>query len=259
MNRINRLFENQKDILTMFFTAGFPDLEDTIPVLKSLEKGGADMIEIGIPFSDPVADGPVIQKANLQAIENGMTVEKLFAQLHSFRNEISVPVVIMSSFNPILQFGVEMFCNQCKLVGIDGLIIPDLPLDIYQKKYEKTFNETGLVNVLLVTPTTSQERIKMIDEISKGFIYLVSSSSTTGGNKMFTEAQTLYFESVKNMNLETPILTGFGISNKESFETVCGFTNGGIIGSAFVKLLSKEGSSEKLITRFIQSIRPKKV
>lgn len=255
MNRINRLFENKKDVLTMFFTAGFPELEDTIPTLKSLQKGGVDLIEIGIPFSDPVADGPVIQKANLQAIENGMTVEKLFSQLENFRDEISVPVVIMSSFNPILQFGVEAFCKACNSVGIDGLIIPDMPTSFYEKNYHEIFVESGLINVNLVTPTTPKERIKMIDEKSSGFIYLVSSSNTTGGKGSFSQEQKAYFENIKNMGLKNPVLTGFGISDRESFDTVCEYTHGGIIGSAFIDALSKNGSSDQKISSFIKSIR----
>jgi tryptophan synthase alpha chain len=255
MNRINRLFEKNKNILTMFFTAGFPSMEDTIPILNSLQKGGVDMIEIGIPFSDPVADGPVIQKANLQAIENGMTVEKLFKQLENFRNEISVPVVIMSSFNPILQFGVEAFCEQCKTVGIDGLIIPDMPTDFYENNYHEIFIINELININLVTPTTSIDRIKMIDKKSTGFIYLVSSSNTTGGKGVFSEEQKTYFKGIKNLNLKNPVLTGFGISNHESFETVCAFTNGGIIGSAFVNALFENGISPSSIQSFINEIR----
>ena len=255
MNRINQLFENNKDVLTMFFTAGFPSMEDTIPILNSLQKGGVDMIEIGIPFSDPVADGPVIQKANLQAIENGMTVEKLFKQLENFRNEITVPVVIMSSFNPILQFGVKAFCEQCKTIGIDGLIIPDMPTDFYEKNYHEIFIKNELININLVTPTTPIERIKMIDKKSDGFIYLVSTSNTTGGKGVFSEEQNTYFRRIKNLNLKNPVLTGFGISNHESFETVCAFTNGGIIGSAFVNALSENGILPSSIQSFINEIR----
>jgi len=213
------------------------------------------MIEIGIPFSDPVADGPVIQKANLQAIDNGMTVQKLFQQLEGFREVISVPVVIMSSFNPILQFGVEAFCEQCKSVGIDGLIIPDMPMDFYEKNYQKSFEKSGLINVYLVTPTTPENRINMIDEKSEGFIYLVSSSNTTGGKGAFTDEQKDYFQNIKNMRLTTPVLTGFGISNKETFDEVCQYTNGGIIGSAFVESLAKGNTSMDDILNFVKSIR----
>lgn len=255
MNRINQLFEKNKNILTMFFTAGFPSLDDTISILNSLQKGGVDMIEIGIPFSDPIADGPVIQKANLQAIENGMTVEKLFKQLQDFRDEISVPVVIMSSFNPILQFGVEAFCEQCKSVGIDGLIMPDMPTDFYEKNYHDVFIKNELININLVTPTTPIDRIKMIDKKSNGFIYLVSTSSTTGGKGVFSKDQKTYFKTIKNLNLKSPVLTGFGISNQESFETVCAFTDGGIIGSAFINSLSENGILSSSIQSFINKIR----
>ncbi len=254
MNKINKLLTTKKDILTIFFTAGFPSLEDTIPVLKSLEKAGVDMIEIGIPFSDPVADGPVIQKANLQAINNGMTVQKLFQQLEGMRDEITVPVVIMSSFNPILRFGVEAFCERCKSVGIDGLIIPDMPMNFYEKNHQKSFEKNDLINIYLVTPTTPNERIKMIDEKSNGFIYLVSSSATTGGKGVFSEEQKSYFQKIKDMKLTTPVLTGFGISSKESFDEVCQYTNGGIIGSAFVDSLENGNVSEEHIHDFIQNI-----
>ncbi|MEQ6120581.1 tryptophan synthase subunit alpha [Reichenbachiella sp. MALMAid0571] len=256
MNRINNLLENKSNILTIFFTAGYPNLTDTIPVLEKLQAEGVDMIEIGIPFSDPVADGPVIQQSNLQAIENGMTVKLLFEQLQGMRKKITIPVVIMSSLNPTLQYGMEAFCEQCKQVGIDGLILPDLPIDVYQSEYKTMFDTYGIHNILLITPTTSASRIKTIDEQSTGFIYLVSSSSITGSKGQFSEEQLAYFKRMKSLELSTPMLIGFGISDNNTFNEVCQYSKGGIIGSAFVNALKEEGSLDQRISNFIQEIRP---
>lgn len=256
-NRINNLLNTKDNLLTIFFTAGFPNLNDTMPILEQLQKSGVDMIEIGIPFSDPVADGPVIQQSNLQAIENGMTVKLLFKQLQGMRDTINVPVVIMSSLNPILQYGMEAFCQQCEQVGIDGLILPDLPVDVYKKEYQTTFEKHGLHNILLVTPTTPESRIAAIDKDSTGFIYLVSSSSITGAKGQFFEDQLAYFKRIKSLNLATPTLIGFGISDSHTFGEVCQYSKGGIIGSAFVNAVRGDGNLQNKIDGFIQHIRTK--
>ncbi|MFT7034142.1 MAG: tryptophan synthase alpha chain [Cyclobacteriaceae bacterium] len=255
MNRIDNLLQNKTNVLTIFFTAGYPALEDTMPVLEKLQEEGVDMIEIGIPFSDPVADGPVIQQANLQAIRNGMTVVKLFDQISNMREKITIPVVIMSSLNPILQYGMEAFCEACSRVGIDGLILPDLPIDVYESEYKSMFEKNGISNILLVTPTTPESRIGDIDSISTGFIYQVSSSSITGAKGQFSEEQIAYFKRIQSLNLSTPNLIGFGISDEQTFNEACKYSKGGIIGSAFVKALNHGGSREENISNFIKEIR----
>ena len=256
MNRINKLLENKSDLLTIFYTAGYPNLKDTIPTLEQLQAEGVDMVEIGIPFSDPVADGPVIQQANLQAIENGMTVETLFSQLDGMRKNITIPVLIMSSLNPILQFGMTRFCEHCKAVGIDGLILPDLPYDVYESQYKSLYEKHGLHNILLVTPTTPEDRIREIDKASTGFIYQVSSSSITGAKGQFSKDQISYFSKIKEMNLNKPNLIGFGISDENTFNEACTYAKGGIIGSAFVKALNQSGDRNENIRNFVRSIRP---
>ncbi len=255
MNRINNLLANKDNLLTIFFTAGFPELNDTVPILEQLESSGADMIEIGIPFSDPVADGPVIQQSNLQAIHNGMTVKLLFEQLQGMRDRVEVPVVIMSSLNPLLQYGMEAFCAQCEKVGIDGLILPDLPLDVYEQEYKALFEKHGLHNILLITPTTPESRIKMIDEKSTGFIYMVSSSSITGAKGQFSDDQLAYFKRIKEMQLNTPALIGFGISDSHTFDKACQYAKGGIIGSAFVNALKEKGELKEKIEQFVRHIK----
>jgi tryptophan synthase alpha chain len=255
MNRIDNLLQNKSNVLTIFFTAGYPALEDTMPVLEKLQEEGVDMIEIGIPFSDPVADGPVIQRANLQAIDNGMTVVKLFDQISNMREKITIPVVIMSSLNPILQYGMEAFCEACSRVGIDGLILPDLPIDVYESEYKSLFEKNGISNILLVTPTTPESRIVEIDSKSTGFIYQVSSSSITGSKGQFSEEQVAYFKRIQSLNLSTPNLIGFGISDEQTFNMACQYAKGGIIGSAFVKALNHDGSRDQNISNFIKEIR----
>ena len=254
MNRIDNLLQNKSNVLTIFFTAGYPKLEDTMAVMEKLQEEGVDMIEIGIPFSDPVADGPVIQQANLQAIDNGMTVVKLFEQIAEMREKITIPVVIMSSLNPILQYGMEAFCESCSRVGIDGLILPDLPIDVYESEYKSLFEKNGMSNILLVTPTTPESRIRDIDSKSKGFIYQVSSSSITGAKGQFSEEQVAYFKRVQSLNLSTPNLIGFGISDEQTFNEACQYAKGGIIGSAFVKALKLEGDRDENISNFIKEI-----
>ncbi|RLD84115.1 MAG: tryptophan synthase subunit alpha [Bacteroidetes bacterium] len=252
MNRINKKLQEKSKLLSIYFSAGYPNLKDTISIIKNLEKSGVDMVEIGLPFSDPLADGPTIQNSGNIALKNGMTTTILFSQLEDIRKEVEIPLLIMGYFNPILQYGVESFCKKCKEVGIDGLIIPDLPVDVYQSKYQQIFEKYNLVNVFLVTPQTSVERIRYIDSVSNGFIYLVSTASTTGAQSTFGESQTTYFDKIHKMELKTPQIVGFGISNRETFDQATKTTHGAIIGSAFVKFLS-DNPIENIPT-FIQSI-----
>ncbi len=255
-NRINKLFEQKKEnILTIYFTAGFPELNDTGYILSELEKSGADMVEIGIPFSDPTADGPVIQHSSHQALENGMNLELLFEQIKVIAKKVKVPLLFMGYFNPVLQYGVERFCEKCKETGIDGVILPDMPLNEFQANFQSYFEENNLHNILLITPQTSDERIRQIDAHSTGFIYMVSSSSTTGKNKKVEDFQTSYFEKIKNMQLKSPTLIGFGISNNETFTNACQYANGAIIGSAFIKAIQNKGLAlDKSISGFVNEI-----
>jgi tryptophan synthase alpha chain len=255
MNRIKqKLKENSsKKLLSIYFTAGYPQPEDTVTILKELQSSGVDMVEIGLPFSDPLADGPVIQRSSEIALENGMTTTKLFDQLENIRETMDIPLLIMGYFNPILQYGVEKFCRKCSEIGIDGLIIPDLPLEEYQLHYKEIFQQYDLLPVFLITPQTSEERIKEIDEASEGFIYMVSTAAVTGGTGGFGDTQKEYFTRVSKMALKNPLIVGFGIKDHESFEQATAVTNGAIIGSAFIKQLTNGGTSG--ISDFISFIR----
>ena len=253
MNRINQIFERKENLLSIYFTAGFPRIDDTVKIIKELDKSQVDIIEIGLPFSDPLADGPTIQKSSEKALSNGMTTNLLFDQLKDLRKISDIPVVIMGYFNPILQYGIEKFCSNCKDVGIDGLIIPDLPADIFKKNYKIIFEKYKLNMMFLITPQTSNERINLIDDLSKGFIYMVSSYSVTGAKDSFDKYQIEYFKRIKKLNLSNPLLIGFGISNKKTFQTACQNSNGAIIGSAYIKYIENHGVSK---TRdFIKLIR----
>ena len=253
MNRINeKLKENQK-ILSIYFTAGYPALNDTVHIIQELEKNGVDLIEIGLPFSDPLADGPTIQESSTVALKNGMHSELLFKQLKGIRNSVSIPLIIMGYLNPIFQYGVEAFCEKCQEIGIDGLILPDLPLDVYQKDYEAIFKKYGLVNIFLITPQTSDERIKQIDEASNGFIYMVSSASTTGNTKGFGGEHQQYFDRISTLKLKNPQIVGFGINNAETFKQATRSAAGAIIGSAFIKHLTSHGLDAT--SKFVKSIR----
>ncbi|MCB0485909.1 MAG: tryptophan synthase subunit alpha [Flavobacteriaceae bacterium] len=252
MNRINQKLQENKKIVSIYFTAGFPLLEDTVSIIEKLQRAGVDMIEIGLPFSDPLADGPTIQGSSTIALKNGMTTHKLFEQLKDIRKTVSIPLIIMGYFNPVLQYGVETFCAKCAKTGIDGLIIPDLPVDVYNEEYRTIFERYGLVNIFLITPQTSEERIRYIDSVSNGFIYMVSSASTTGAKSGFGTEQTDYFKRIANMQLKNQQIVGFGISNKETFEQATQFTKGAIIGSAFIKHLSQYGVQN--INEFITEI-----
>ncbi len=253
MNRIkNKLSENKK-LLSIYFTAGYPNLNDTAEILQQLEKNGVDMVEIGLPFSDPLADGPTIQKSSEKALKNGMTTELLFKQLKDIRKTVSIPLIIMGYFNPMLQFGVKNFCKKCAEVGIDGLIIPDLPLAEYEEQYAEIFKKYGLPNIFLITPQTSEERIRQIDSASEGFIYMVSSASVTGSSLGFGAEQTEYFQKIASLSLANPQIVGFGINNAETFQQATKHSKGAIIGSAFIKMLSEKGLDG--ISSFIKSIR----
>ena len=252
MNRINKKLLEDKKLLSIYFTAGYPNLNDTVTIIQDLEKSGVDMIEIGLPFSDPLADGPTIQASSTQALKNGMTTDVLFSQLKDIRKSVNIPLIIMGYFNPMLQYGVEAFCKKCAEIGIDGLIIPDLPVDVYNEQYKATFEKYGLINVFLITPQTSVERINFIDSISNGFIYMVSSASVTGSNSGFGDEQTKYFKRIAEMNLKNPQIIGFGISNNETFTQATTHAKGAIIGSAFIKHLTNNGVNT--ITNFVSSI-----
>ena len=241
MNRIDSLFKQKKQsVLNVYCTAGFPQLNSMVEVLSSLQENGADIIEIGMPYSDPLADGPVIQQSNMVALENGMSIPVLFEQLKNIRSTIHLPIILMGYMNPILQFGLKNFCEAAAAVGVDGVILPDLPMYEFENDYQPLFDEHGLKFIFLVTPETGEERIRKIDSLCSGFLYAVSSSSTTGNNKAIAD-QSAYFKRLKEMQLNNPILVGFGIKDKETFQSACQYTNGAIIGSAYIKAL--EGST----------------
>ncbi|MFD2824484.1 tryptophan synthase subunit alpha [Lacinutrix iliipiscaria] len=252
MNRINQKLQEDKKLLSIYFTAGYPNLEDTGTIIQNLEHNGVDMIEIGLPFSDPLADGPTIQASSTQALKNGMTTDVLFNQLKDIRKTVSIPLIIMGYFNPILQYGVEAFCKKCQDIGIDGFIIPDLPVDIYHENYKAIFEKYGLINVFLITPQTTKERIEFIDSISNGFIYMVSSASVTGGDSGFGDTQINYFKRIAEMTLKNPQIVGFGIHNNDTYNQATTHAKGAIIGSAFIKHLNTNGIHK--IDSFVKSI-----
>lgn len=249
-----QLNKHANGLLSIYFTAGYPTLDSTITIAKALEDAGVDFLEIGFPYSDPVADGPTIQHSSEVALENGMTLKLLFEQLKDLRKHVSIPVFLMGYVNPVIQFGVENFCKACKEVGINGSIIPDLPMYEYEELYKNIFKENGISNIFLVTPQTSEERIRKIDKLSNSFIYLLSSNATTGKNLEVKDQSEAYFKRIKDMNLENPFIIGFGISNKETFRKATSYANGAIVGTAFVKLLAGEDYLEK-IPEFIQNLR----
>jgi tryptophan synthase alpha chain len=255
MNRLHSLFlAKQFKVLNIYCTAGYPKLDATLEVLQALQDNGADIIEIGMPYSDPLADGEVIQQSSAVALQNGMTIAKLFEQLKDIRATIQVPIILMGYLNPIMQYGLENFCTKAKEVGVDGVILPDLPMYEYETMYKPLFDANGLDFVFLVTPETSEERIKKIDALGSGFIYAVSSSSTTGKNKAIEE-QEAYFKKLQAMQLKNPVLVGFGIKDKQTFEAASRHTNGAIIGSAYIKALEKSSDITQTTKEFLKSIR----
>jgi tryptophan synthase alpha chain len=257
MNRIKKLFENKSgNILSVYFTAGYPNLNDTNAIITALAENGADIIEVGMPFSDPLADGPVIQKSNDIALKNGMSIKLLFKQLADIRKETDIPLLLMGYLNPAIQYGIEEFCHMAEETGIDGLILPDLPVYIYLNEYKQIFEKHNLSVVFLVAPETSDERVREIDMISNGFIYIVSSSSTTGVREDIESKQIEYFRRIKKLNLRNPTLIGFGISNHKTFMRACEFGNGAIIGSAFIKALENPDIDlEVKVKKFLKAIK----
>ena len=256
MNRIDQLFHTHKDhVLSIYFCAGTPTLDGTVDVIRTLEQKGVQMIEIGIPFSDPMADGPVIQHAATQALRHGMTLRTLFHQLDHIRPEVQIPLVLMGYLNPIMQYGFEHFCQSCQSCGIDGVIIPDLPFNDYLKEYRPIADKYGLHVIMLITPETSEERIRQIDEHTHGFIYMVSSAAVTGAQKTFDEQKQAYFQRIEQMNLRNPRVIGFGISNKSTYEAAAAHAAGCIIGSKFVALLEEEKDPGKTIDRLKEMLQ----
>jgi len=254
MSNIEKLFAGKKKrVLNVYCTAGFPELNSTLPVMRSLQKYGADLIEIGMPYSDPLADGPVIQASSTQALANGMSIPVLFSQLKDLRKEINLPVLLMGYMNPILQYGFERFCADAKSVGVDGLILPDLPIHEFELEYGPIIKKNELDFIFLVTPETAEHRVRKLDRLSSGFLYAVSSSSTTGKGKNISD-QTGYFRKLAAWNLKNPILVGFGISNKQSFEDACEFTNGAIIGTAYIKALEVSKDIDQTTKVFLNGI-----
>ncbi|QIA09366.1 tryptophan synthase subunit alpha [Draconibacterium halophilum] len=254
-NRINQLFERKKaNILSVYFTAGFPNLNDTVEIIQELEKNGVDLIEIGMPFSDPTADGPTIQRTSEIALKNGMTIKLLFEQLKTIRESVSIPLVLMGYFNPVYRFGMEAFCQKCAEIGIDGTILPDLPLDEFEAEYKNIFEQNNLHNILLITPQTSEARIRQIDAASEGFIYMVSSSSTTGAGKKVEDFHKDYFERIQALKLKNPRLIGFGISDNATFSNACKYAGGAIIGSAFVSSFNEEVKIADSVAQFVKNM-----
>jgi len=257
-NRIEQLFAHKSnEILSVYFSAGYPELNDTASIIRFLEKAGADIVEVGIPFSDPVADGPTIQQSNKVALDNGISLKLIFEQLSDIRKEVNLPIILMGYINPVLQYGLEAFCQKCAEVGVDGLILPDLPMQEYLDDYKSTFDKYGLINIFLITPQTSESRVREIDTNSKGFIYMVSSASTTGAKGDISEEQVNYFNRINSMKLKNPTLIGFGISNRSTFKKACEYASGAIIGSAFINLLHNSADLEKDITHYIQEVKGK--
>jgi tryptophan synthase alpha chain len=255
MNRINEVFKRKKGhpVLSVYCTAGFPKKESTLAIMEALQENGADMIELGIPYSDPLADGPVIQASSMQALANGMTISILFSQLKNFRKKIHVPVLLMGYLNPILQFGFEQFCAAAHECGIDGLIVPDLPIYEYENEYGDIIKKYELDFVFLVTPETSEQRIRKLDGLSSGFLYAVSSSSTTGKNKRIAD-QSEYFMRIKSLDLKNPVLVGFGIRDKETFQAACEFTDGAIIGTAYIQAIAGGHNPADSTRNFLEGI-----
>ena len=254
-NRLNQLFlKKNKEVLAVYFTAGFPELNDTLKICQALQEAGVDIIEIGMPFSDPLADGPTIQASNQRALANGMALKTLFSQLSSLRSSITIPVVLMGYLNPVIQFGFEEFLKQCSQTGIDGLILPDLPLKEFQAEYKLLFKEYQVNPIFLVTPDTSEERLRLIDSCSRGFVYAVSNTAVTGGVLQIDQQRREYFQRLQRANLVNPILVGFGISDRDSFNAACKYVNGAIVGSAFIRVLQESSDIEGDIARFVKQI-----
>jgi tryptophan synthase alpha chain len=254
-NRISQLFETKKQhLLSIYFCAGYPEADNTAEVIRTLERNGVDMIEIGIPFSDPTADGAVIRDAAARALRNGMSLKKLFCQLKDVRKDVRIPLLLMGSLNPVMQYGFENFCRSCREYGIDGCIIPDLPFDDYLNDFKPVAENYNVKVIMLITPETSDERVRLIDEHTDGFIYMVSSAATTGAQKSFDERKQAYFRRIDSMSLHNPRMVGFGISNRETFRAACDYASGAIVGSKFVTLIGEYGSAEVAIRKLLEEL-----
>lgn len=254
MSRIETLFSRKKErVLNVYCTAGYPELDSTLEVILTLEASGADLIELGMPYSDPLADGPVIQASSTKALQNGMSIAALFEQLKNLRAKTQIPIILMGYMNPVIQFGFQQFCEEAAEVGVDGLILPDLPEYEYETMYGEIIKEAGLDFIFLITPETSTERIKKLDSLSSGFLYAVSSSATTGNEKDFDQVAK-YLQRLKDMQLKNPVLVGFGIKDKTTFDTACRHANGAIIGSAYIKALEQPGNIQSLTQEFLNQV-----
>lgn len=256
MNNLNKLFgKKRENVLAVYFTAGYPKVDGTADTIVELAEAGADIVEVGMPFSDPLADGPTIQQSSKVALDQGMSLVRLFSQLENIRQRTSVPLVLMGYLNPVLQFGLKRFCQRCREVGVDGLILPDMPMDFFEENCKALLEANGLSSIFLVTPQTPDERIRQLDAASTGFLYAVSTNSTTGSSRGFGPEQQAYFQKLAAMNLKNPVLVGFGISTHEDFSTVCRHLNGGVVGSAFIRA-QEQGISEKA---FVKNLREQQV
>ncbi len=254
MNRLTTLFQKkQTAVLNMYCTAGYPHLNSTVDVIDALQKAGADIVELGIPYSDPIADGPVIQQSNIRALKNGMSIPCLFDQLKNVREKIDIPIILMGYMNPVLQYGFEKFCQDAAKVGVDGVILPDLPMYEFKTQFQRLFQKYNLKFIFLVTPETPEERIRKIDQLSSGFVYAVSSSSTTGSSNDNVD-QSDYFKKLQSLNLDNPVLVGFGIKDKTSFDAACKYTNGAIVGSAYIKALEFTDNISITTKEFINTV-----
>ncbi len=254
MSRLQQLFKAKtKNVLNVYCTAGYPQLHSTLEVMKALQQNGADIIELGMSYSDPLADGPIIQQSNMVALSNGITIAKLFEQLKDFRQEITIPVILMGYMNPVLQYGFEKFCSDAASIGVDGLILPDLPQYEFETEYGPVIKKYNLDFIFLITPETNEERIRKIDTLSSGFIYAVSSSSTTGNNKAIEQQET-YFKKLQSMGLKNPVLVGFGIKDNQTFRAACQYTNGAIIGSAYIRALEQNQNVAAVTKDFLNTI-----
>ena len=254
MNRIQTTFQN-KNILNVYTTAGYPQLNDTVTIVQELAANGVDMVEIGMPFSDPLADGPTIQHSSEVAIKNGITLNLIFQQIQEIRKTVDIPIMLMGYFNQLLQYGVARFLQKAAHVGVDGLIIPDLPLDVYQVEYKGLVEKYGLKMSFLITPQTTEKRIQLLAKESTAFLYVVSSFAITGGKSGIEDYQTEYFKKIASLPIKTPQLIGFGISNKQTFDTACQYANGAIIGSAFIKALGNSQHLKETINEFVKQVK----
>jgi tryptophan synthase alpha chain len=252
MKSLKNIFQEKKNLLSIFFTAGYPNLNDTAQIISELSKNQVDFIEVGLPYSDPLADGPTIQESSQVALQNGMNLDIVFQQLKSIKDTNTAPLVLMGYLNQLIKYGEDKFCKACVDCGIETVILPDLPMIEYENHYQQLFKKYGLTNVFLITPHTSEERIQKIDALTDAFIYVVASASITGAKGEISNQQITYFERIKAMNLKSKLIIGFGISDKETFNTACNYANGAIIGSAFIKYLKNNGVDR--IDEFVQPI-----